>query len=112
MDAREELMALRRMAELEAKASGQVAPTSGVPVGRRIIEGIRPTVEALGGAGGAVLGTALGPFGTVGGAGLGYGLAKGGLDIAEQAMGYKKPSESFGQSLAGGAKDVLEGATV
>jgi hypothetical protein len=34
MDAREELMALRRMAELEAKASGQVAPSSGVPVGR------------------------------------------------------------------------------
>ena len=34
MDAREELMALRRMAELEAKASGQAAPTGGIPVGR------------------------------------------------------------------------------
>jgi hypothetical protein len=88
------------------------APSNGVPVGRRIIEGIRPTVEALGGAGGAVLGTALGPLGTVGGAGLGYGLAKGGLDVAEQVMGYKKPPESFSQSLAGGAKDVLEGATM
>jgi hypothetical protein len=34
MDAREELMALRRMAELEAKASGQAAPSGGIPVGR------------------------------------------------------------------------------
>jgi hypothetical protein len=95
-----------------AKPEAPAAPSTGVPVGRRIIEGIRPTVEALGGAGGAVLGTALGPLGTVGGAGLGYGLAKGGLDIAEQAMGYRKSPESFGQSLAGGAKDVLEGATM
>lgn len=119
MDPREELMALRRMAELEAKASGQAAPSemlapspsSDVPIGRRIIEGIRPTVEVLGGAGGAVLGTALGPPGVVGGAGLGYGLAKGGLDLAEQVLGYRKPPESVGQALVGGAKDVLEGAT-
>jgi hypothetical protein len=34
MDAREELMALRRMAELEAKASGQTEPSGGIPVGR------------------------------------------------------------------------------
>jgi hypothetical protein len=38
MDPREELMALRRMAELEAKASGQVS--SGVPVGRQGVTGI------------------------------------------------------------------------
>ena len=85
--------------------------SSGVPVGRRIIEGIRPTVEALGGAGGAALGTFLGPVGTVGGAGLGYGLAKGGLDVVEKSLGYR-PSESIGQALVGGAKDVLEGATM
>ena len=119
MDPREELMALRRMAELEAKASGQAAPSemlaplpsSDAPTGRRIIEGIRPTVEALAGAGGAVLGTPLGPMGMVGGAGLGYGLAKGGLDVVEQALGYRKPPESVGQALVGGTKDVLEGAT-
>jgi hypothetical protein len=85
--------------------------SSGVPVGRRIIEGIRPTVEALGGAGGAALGTFLGPAGIVGGAGLGYGLAKGGLDVVEKSLGYR-PSESIGQALVGGAKDVLEGATM
>jgi hypothetical protein len=38
MDPREELMALRRMAELEAKASGQVS--NGVPVGRQGVTGI------------------------------------------------------------------------
>jgi hypothetical protein len=38
MDPREELTALRRMAELEAKASGQVS--SGVPVGRQGVTGI------------------------------------------------------------------------
>lgn len=87
-------------------------PSSDVPTGRRIVEVIRPTVEALAGAGGAVLGTPLGPMGMVGGAGLGYGLAKGGLDLVEQALGYRKPPESVGQALVGGAKDVLEGATM
>ena len=86
-------------------------PSSDVPTGRKVIDFIRPTVEVLGGAGGAVLGTALGPPGVVGGAGLGYGLAKGGLDVVEQALGYRKPPESVGQALVGGAKDVLEGAT-
>jgi len=37
---------------------------------------VAPTVEALGAAGGATLGTPLGPAGIVGGAGLGYGAAK------------------------------------
>lgn len=86
-------------------------PSSDVPTGRKVIDFIRPTIEVLGGAGGAVLGTALGPPGVVGGAGLGYGLAKGGLDVVEQALGYRKPPESVGQALVGGAKDVLEGAT-
>jgi len=47
MDAREELMALRRMAELEAKASGQVAPTGGIPVGRQGVDqfGIPGTIK-------------------------------------------------------------------
>ena len=47
MDAREELMALRRMAELEAKASGQAAPTGGIPVGRQGVDqfGIPGTIK-------------------------------------------------------------------
>jgi len=47
MDAREELMALRRMAELEAKASGQATPTGGIPVGRQGVDqfGIPGTIK-------------------------------------------------------------------
>lgn len=83
-----------------------------IPMGRRAIEFARPTVEALGGAGGALVGTPLGPAGAVGGAGLGYGLAKGGLDVLEQALGYQRAPASAGEALAQGAKDVLTGATM
>jgi hypothetical protein len=85
---------------------------SEVPMGRRAIQMVRPTVEALGSAGGAVLGTPLGPAGIVGGAGLGYGLAKGGLDIAEQALGYQKAPTSAKEALTRGAKDVLVGGAM
>jgi hypothetical protein len=72
MDPREELAALRRLAELEAKALGATAPAAPpgqipgagpyqappaeaqIPMGRRAIRFVRPTVEALGTAGGAV----------------------------------------------------------
>lgn len=81
-----------------------------VPLGRKILNFVRPTVEALGGAGGGILGTALGPAGTVGGAGLGYAAAKGGLDTLETALGYREGPQSAGEALAGGAKDVLTGA--
>jgi hypothetical protein len=95
-------------------APGMAAPpaVSEVPMGRRVMQFVRPTVEALGTAGGAALGTPLGPAGAIGGAGLGYGLAKGGLDIAEQALGYQKAPTSVGQALERGAKDVLMGATM
>ena len=83
-----------------------------IPMGRRAIEFARPTVEALGGAGGALVGTPLGPAGAIGGAGLGYGLAKGGLDVLEQALGYQRAPASAGEALAQGAKDVLTGATM
>lgn len=95
-------------------ASSMAAPpaVSEVPMGRRAIQMIRPTVEALGGAGGAVLGTPLGPAGIVGGSALGYGLAKGGLDIAEQALGYQKAPRSVGEALTRGAEDVLIGGAM
>jgi hypothetical protein len=72
----------------------------------------RPTVEALGGAGGAVLGTPLGPAGIVGGAGLGYGIAKGGLDTLETALGYRQGPSGPLEAVVGGAKDVLMGASM
>jgi hypothetical protein len=83
-----------------------------VPLGRRTIEFIRPTVEALGGVAGGALGTPLGPVGIMGGAGLGYGIAKGGLDVAEQMFGYRKAPSSAEEALKGAAKDVTIGAAL
>ena len=85
------------------------APETQMPMGQRAIGMVRPTVEALGAAGGAALGTPLGPLGTVGGAGLGYGAAKGALDVLEQQLGYQAPPTTVQGALAGGARDVLMG---
>ena len=73
---------------------------------------VRPTVEALGSVAGGTLGAPLGPAGIMGGAGLGYGIAKGGLDVAEQALGYRKAPSSAGEALRGAAKDVTMGAAL
>ena len=83
-----------------------------VPFGRRAIEFVRPTVEALGGVGGAALGTPLGPAGAIGGAGLGYGLAKGGLDVLETALGYRQGPSTALEAVGGGAKDVAVGSVM
>lgn len=94
-------------------AGGDVAPAAvagEVPMGRRAIQMVRPTVEALGAAGGGALGTPLGPAGMVGGAGLGYGMAKGGLDVLEQSLGYQPRPASTGEALMRGAEDVATGA--
>lgn len=99
--------------QIPGAAPGMVAPpaVSEVPLGRRVIQMVRPAVEAAGSVGGAALGTPLGPAGAVGGAGLGYGAAKTGLDILEQSLGYQRPPSSAGEALARGAEDVLMGAT-
>jgi hypothetical protein len=112
-------------AAIPGAAPGMVAPpavTSEIPFGRRIlgarptgrdvIQFVRPTVEALGSAGGAALGTPAGPLGVVGGAGLGYGLAKGGLDTLETALGYRQGPGTAEEAVVGGAKDVLMGASM
>jgi hypothetical protein len=102
-----------------APAAPAAAAPSEVPMGRRVIQFVRPTVEALGGAGGALLGGAAGTFGAgpvgtiaggMAGGGLGYGLAKSGLDVLEQQLGYTKPPESVSQAVIGGVKDVATGA--
>jgi hypothetical protein len=105
--------------QIPGAAPGMVAPpavSSEVPFGRRILGArptgqdaipfVRPSVEALGSAGGAVLGTPAGPLGVVGGAGLGYGLAKGGLDTLETALGYRQGPTSAPQAILGAAQDV------
>lgn len=80
--------------------------------GQKAIEFVEPTVEALGALGGGALGLASPiPGGTVIGAALGYGIAKGGVRSAKQFLGYEKPQNALG-ALATGAGDVLTGATM
>jgi hypothetical protein len=90
----------------------QPSQPSEVPFGRRAIEFVRPTVEALGGVGGAALGTPLGPVGAIGGAGLGYGAAKTGLDVLETALGYRQGPSTALEAVGGGAKDVAVGSVM
>lgn len=95
-----------------APAPAAAPAQTGIPLGRRIIETVEPTVEMLGAAGGGMLGTPLGPAGIVGGAGLGYGLAKGGLRTLKTALGYEQGPQSASEALTTGAQDVLTGATL
>lgn len=71
---------------------------------------VAPTVEALGSVAGGLLGTPMGPMGMVGGAGLGYGIAKEALNLADVAAGVRsqrKGAEQVTEPL----RNVLEGAT-
>lgn len=111
---------IRRLKSAQAPVAAPAAlPTpapapvqTGIPIGRRIIETVEPTVEMLGAAGGGMLGTPLGPAGVVGGAGLGYGMAKTGLRALKSALGYEQGPQSVGEALTTGAQDVLTGATM
>jgi hypothetical protein len=99
--------------QIPGAPAGLVAPPAVPatrPIGQRVIGMVRPTVEALGTVGGGIVGAPLGPLGAVGGAGLGYGAAKGGLDVIEQALGYQQAPTTAQEALVGGARDVLTGA--
>jgi hypothetical protein len=72
------------------------------------VEFIAPAVEALGSAGGAIVGSSAGPLGTVGGAGAGYAGAKELLRLAAGESG----GETLPQAATRQAKNVLEGATM
>lgn len=80
---------------------------------------VGPTVEMLGGAGGALAGGAAGTFGAgpvgtavggVAGAGLGYGMAKQGLRAVDVALGLQQP-DTIGGEFQRAAGNVVEGAT-
>jgi hypothetical protein len=68
---------------------------------------VAPTVEAMGAVGGGLLGSPLGPPGIVGGAGLGYGMAKEALKLGDIYLGGMTPEEAQTQPV----RNVLEGAT-
>lgn len=91
------------------------APRQELTTGQKMYQAARPyvapTLEALGAAGGAVLGTPMGPLGTVGGAGLGYGIAKQGMTAADVAMGMQ-PAPQGSEIITQPLKNILEGATM
>ena len=68
---------------------------------------VAPTVEALGAVGGGLLGSPAGPAGIVGGAGLGYGMAKEALMLGDIYLGGMTPEEAQTQPV----KNILEGVT-
>ncbi len=71
---------------------------------------VAPTIEALGSVAGGLLGAPAGPLGMVGGAGLGYGISKEALGLADVYLGGQRPREGTAQ-ITEPLRNVLEGAT-
>ena len=96
---------------IEAETPG---PRQELTRGQQVYQAARPFVAPLVEAGGAIagglVGTPMGPAGIVGGAGLGYGIAKEGLEMADVAMGMKPRRQGMAQ-VAEPVRNVLEGAT-
>lgn len=85
-------------------------PTTTQSVYQAVRPYVAPTVEALGSVAGGLLGAPLGPMGVVGGAGLGYGIGKEALGLADVYLGGQKPRQGAEQ-ITEPLKNVLEGAT-
>ena len=125
---------LPTLGQTPAPVDTALAPTvrteSGIPgmrqdltMGQRVYQAARPyaapLLEAAGAIGGGLIGAGAGTLvapgvgtatGAVGGAGLGYGIAKEGLELADVAMGMKAPRQGAAQ-VAEPVRNVLEGAT-
>lgn len=102
---------VRKLAEY-LQSMEKTEPKPEKPLGQKVIEFAEPTIEALGAVGGGALGLASPiPGGTAIGAGLGYGLSKGGVRAAKQMLGYEPPMNAMG-NLTEGAKDVLVGGSL
>ena len=102
------------------------AQPSGIPSERKppttyekVREFVAPTVEMLGAAGGGLVGAGAGTMmapgvgtatGAVAGAGLGYGMAKEALNLADIYIGGKAPRQGSAQ-VTEPVRNVLEGAT-
>jgi len=80
-----------------------------ISTGEKVLNYAEPVVEALGAAGGAVLGSVEPVGGTIVGAGLGYAGGRQLIRSARQVMGYDKP-QTAPQVFAEQAKDVVTGA--
>ena len=97
--------------QTQAAPSAAKAPAKEKTTGERVFEFVEPSVEALGTAGGATLGSSLGPLGTVGGAGLGYGISREAMRLAKLGLGYEKPRTTE-QLFIEPAKDILIGGSM
>lgn len=102
--------------------SGVPGPRQDLTMGQQVYQAVRPyaapLVEAGGAIAGGLIGTAAGvptsPVGMatlgVAGAGLGYGMAKEGLEMADVAMGMKAPRQGAAQ-IVEPVRNVVEGST-
>jgi hypothetical protein len=99
---------------LAPRAAAPATPQQPLTTTQRIYQAVRPyaapTLEALGTVGGGVAGTALGPAGTVAGAGLGYGIVKELEQLGDVYLGGKAPRQGAEQ-IVEPLKNVMEGAT-
>lgn len=84
--------------------------TSSQTMYRNVRNVIAPTVEMVGAVGGGLLGTPLGPMGAVGGAGLGYGIAKEALQLGDVYFGGQQPRQGA-EVVTQPIGNILEGAT-
>jgi hypothetical protein len=85
-------------------------PTTTQTVYNAVRPYVAPTVEALGSVAGGLIGSPMGPLGVVGGAGLGYGISKEALGLADQYLGGQRPREGTAQ-ITEPLQNILEGAT-
>ena len=123
----DEIRRMRAMPEIPQSLQPSIpAQPTGIPTERKapttyekIREFITPTVEMLGTAGGGLVGAGAGTMvapgvgtvtGAVGGAGLGYGMAKEVLNLADIYIGGKAPRQGTAQ-ITEPVRNVLEGAT-
>jgi hypothetical protein len=113
-------------ADFDAKVgltSSEIPAARQLTTGQRVYQAVRPYAAPLLEAGGAIAGGLVGgtagtfgagPVGTatggVMGAGLGYGMAKEALEVADVAMGMKAPRQGAAQ-VTEPVRNVLEGAT-
>lgn len=106
---RQQQSASVEQAPIRIELSGMAVPDK--PTTYQTIRNIvAPTVEMAGAVGGGLLGTPLGPLGTVGGAGLGYGIAKEALNLGDVYFGGQQPRQGA-QIVAEPMQNILEGAT-
>lgn len=98
-----------------APAPVAAAPAPALTTGQKIYQAVRPyaapLVEAGGAIAGGIVGTPMGPLGTVGGAGLGYGIAKEAMELGDIYLGGKAPRQGAAQVVEP-VRNVVEGATL